>query len=208
MKVKNRFASNAVIDGLDAYCEDRRAWQCGPTISRTKKGRLFVAFMSGGIYEPDPRNNGILVHSDDGGNTWSDPILVIESKRAERLRTTDIETWVDPNGALWVFWGEVPYPAGLSLPNYEQKIDMENDSEYHIWETRGRFYGAICRNPDADELVFEEPKYLFNGLMKNKPFVTDSGRWIFGSAITSQRRYYQFYYSDDQGKTLLPCQKI
>lgn len=208
VKVKNKFAPNAVIDGLEAYTEDKRAWQCGPSISRTKKGRLFITFMSGGIYEPDPRNHGAMIYSDDNGDTWSDPILVIESKRTERLRTTDPETWIAPDGALWLFWEETPYPAGLALPNYEQKIDMENDSEYHIWENRGRFYAAICRDPDADELVFEEPRYLFNGCMQNKPFVTDSGRWIFGAFIAGQRRYYQFYYSDDEGRTILPCQKI
>ena len=80
MRITNRFAENVKIEFDDTYREENRAWQGAPTLARTKGGRLYVGFMSGGIYEPDPRNNCLLVYSDDNGETWSEPILSIESK--------------------------------------------------------------------------------------------------------------------------------
>jgi len=204
MKIANQFAKHAVIDPDARYHESNRAWIGVPSIARTRGGRLLVTFMGGGIYEPDPRNESVMVYSDDNGETWSQPVLVLKSKPEERLRTSDMELWIAPDGSLWGFWSEYPYPDGLSLPTYEQKIDMENDSEYHSLEHLVNTYATVCRNPDADELIFSEPRLLFNSLMRNRPFVTDSGRWIFPAQITSPREYYEFFYSDDEGKTLHP----
>ena len=201
MKIANQFAPYIKIDLDESYHESNRAWQGGPTIARTKGGRLFVGAISGGIYEPDPRNYSLLFYSDDNGDTWSQPILSLESSPKEHLRRFEIELWTAPSGALWCFWAEVPYPHGLMLPTYEQKIDMENDSEYHQLESQTVTYVSVCENPDADELIFSAPRRLFPGVIRNKPFITDSGRWLFPTYVTSPREYYEFYYSDDEGKT-------
>ncbi len=201
MKLSKSFAKNILTDVAEKYSEEKRAWQGAPSIARTRGGRLFVSFMSGGIYEPDPRNCGLAVYSDDNGETWSAPIFSIESKPEERLRSTDPEFWLAPNGALWLIWAEIPYPAGLEMPTYEQLIDMENDSEYHQLESQVKMYASVCEDPDAEELVFSEPRFLFDGYMQNRPFVTDSGRWLFPTWITAPRDYYEFFYSDDEGKT-------
>ena len=193
-----------VCEPVERYFDENRAWQGAPSIARTKGGRLFVGFMSGGIYEPDPRNCMLLICSEDGGESWSKPILAIETDREKRIRRFEIELWLDPKGALWLFWSQVPYPAGLSLPTYEQKIDMENDSEYHQLEAETEYWAAVCEDPDAEELVFGEPRFLYAASGRNKPFVTDTGRWLFGSYISSPRDYYQFHYSDDEGKTFKP----
>ena len=37
--------------------------------------------------------------------------------------------------------------------------------------------------------------------MRNTPLVTKSGRWLFPTYLTSPRDYYEFHYSDDEGKT-------
>ena len=113
MKIKNQFMPNAVIAPGKEYHESERAWQGAPSIAMTKGGRLFVGFMSGGIYEPDPRNHILIIYSDDKGDTWSEPILVIESKPEEHLRDYEIELWCAPSGELWMFWAEVPYKEGL-----------------------------------------------------------------------------------------------
>ena len=202
MKIANKFAPYANVSPDESYHENNRAWQGGPSIARTHGGRLFVSTMSGGIYEPDPRNYSLLFYSDDNGDTWSQPVLALESSPEDHLRRFELELWVAPNGALWGFWAEVPYPHGLSLPNYEQKIDMENDSEYHQLESQTKTFVSICENPDADELIWSEPRYLFPAVIRNKPFITDSGRWLFPTYITSPRDYFEFYYSDDEGKTL------
>lgn len=207
MKISNQFIPNAIISPDERYDENNRAWQGAPSVARTRGGRLFVSFMSGGIYEPDPRNNSMLVYSDDNGETWSEPILVLESLKDQRLRVSDLELWVSPTGELWMFWSEYAYPAGLELPTYEQQIDMENDSEYHIWEDRVKTLCCVCNDPDADELVFGKVRLMFNAVMRNKPFVANNGRWLFPTHITSSRPYFQFYYSDDEGKTVQPCER-
>ena len=79
MKIANQFAPYANITPDERYHESNRAWQGAPSIARTRGGRLFVGIMSGGIYEPDPRNECIVLYSDDNGDTWSQPILVLQS---------------------------------------------------------------------------------------------------------------------------------
>lgn len=207
MKITNQFAPYANVAPDEHYREESLAWIGAPSIACTRGGRLFVSAMSGGIYEPDPRNCSLLFYSDDNGDTWSSPVLALESSPKDHLRRFELELWISPSGALWCFWAEVPYPVGLSLPTYEQKIDMENDSEYHQLERQTKTYAAVCENPDAEELVFSTPRCLFNAVIRNKPFVTDSGRWLFPTYITSPREYYEFYYSDDEGKTLHPTRR-
>ena len=207
MKIKNQFMPNAVTSPGEEYSERERAWQGAPSIAMTDGGRLFVGFMSGGIYEPDPRNHMVLVYSDDKGDTWSEPVLVIESKPENNTRCFEIELWRSPENELWMFWVEVPYRDGLDMPTYEQQINMENDSEYHALEGRSVTYASVCKDPDADELEFSEPRALFNSVIRNTPYVTDSGRWLFPTYITSPREFYQFYYSDDCGKTLHTTEK-
>ncbi len=201
MKI-NPFAPNMNVEPAEKYAEEKRAWQGAPSIVRTKGGRLLVGFMSGGIYEPDPRNCCLLVYSDDQGESWSAPVLAIESRPDVRQRVFEIELWIAPTGALWLFWAETPYEAGLAMPDYTQKIDMENDSEYHRLEAQVQTWCAVCEDPDAQELVFGEPWWLFNAVNRNHPFVTKSGRWLFPTYLASPRDYYQFYYSDDGGKTV------
>ena len=108
MKIANQFCPHAVIAPDERYHETQRAWQGVPSIARTRGGRLLVTFMSGGIYEPDPRNNSIMIYSDNNGDTWSEPILILKSQPQKRLRTSDMELWIAPNGALWAYWSEYP----------------------------------------------------------------------------------------------------
>lgn len=201
MKIHS-FAPNMNVEPAEKYAEEKRAWQGAPTIALTKGGRLLVGFMSGGIYEPDPRNCCLLVYSDDQGENWSAPVLAIESRPEILKRVFEIELWIAPGGALWLFWAETPYEAGLAMPDYTQKIDMENDSEYHRLEAQAQTWCAVCEDPDANTLVFGEPRRLFNAVNRNHPFVTKSGRWLFPTYLPSPRNFYQFYYSDDEGKTL------
>lgn len=201
VKIGNQFAENVNIDPAHKYSEENRAWQGAPSIVRTVGGRLYVSFMSGGIYEPDPRNCCLMIYSDDDGEHWSEPILALESNPNEYKRVYETELWIAPNGAMWMFWAEAVYEPGLSLPTYEQVIDMENDSEYHRLEAQTVTCVSICENPDEDVLIWSEPRTLFNAVVRNKPFVTESGRWIFSTYITSPHDYYEFYYTDDQGKT-------
>lgn len=204
MKLSEPFANNVLTDAAEKYSEENRAWQGAPSIARTRGGRLFVSLMSGGIYEPDPRNCALVFYSDDNGDTWNGPVFSVESIPEERKRVTDPEVFIAPNGALWLMWAESPYKEGLAMPTYEQLIDMENDSEYHALEKQIKMYASVCENPDGEELVFGEVRYLYNAMSQNRPFVTPTGRWLFPTMTADPHPYYQFYYSDDEGKTLQP----
>lgn len=201
MKIRNQFAPYAKIcpDATDS--EAMRAWQGCPSIAMTRGGRLYVTFMSGGIYEPDPRNCGIVMYSDNVGKSWSNPVLVLQSQPDRRLRIADPELWCDPQGRLWMFWAECPWEEGLPLPTYDQKIDMENDSEYHRLEAQNETWCAVCDHPDEEETEWSEPRRLFGGVMRNRPFITASGRWIFPTYLTACREQYEIQYSDDCGNT-------
>lgn len=200
MKIKNQFCENVDIRPGIADDEENRAWQGVPSIAITAKGRLFAAFMSGGIYEPDPRNCVYVIASDDKGKSWTKPIMTINSIPEKRIRISDGELFTDPRGRLWLVYCATPYKAGLAMPDYDQKMDMENDSEYHLLEREAVTYASVCDNPDDDELVFSEPFRLFNAVMRNRPlFLKD--KWIFPTFLAGERPYYELMITEDEGRT-------
>lgn len=63
-----------------------------------------MGWYSGGWMEPHIDNYNLLVSSEDGGLTWSDPLLIIPSDKERLIHALDIQLWIDPLGRLWVFW--------------------------------------------------------------------------------------------------------
>ena len=204
VRLQKPFCAYCVAEPSTYYNEENRAWQGAPSIARTHGGRLYLSFMSGGIYEPDPRNYRPHYYSDDNGETWNGPFMVLESDSGNRMRVSDGSLWTAPDGRLWMFWVLCPYADGLEMPNYTQKMDMENDSEYHAMEAENEIWCSVCENPDEDELRFTEARFLFRGQMINKPFVTASGAWLIPCYLTPARSYFEFYRSEDCGKTFTP----
>ncbi len=86
---------------LEAYGTPHRIWQGIPSIERSRGGRLFAAFYSGGIKE-QLGNFVVLLKSDDDGRTWSEPIAA--AYLSERDRCYDPCLWMDPLGRLWFVW--------------------------------------------------------------------------------------------------------
>ncbi len=74
----------------------------------------------------------------------------------ENFRCYDPCLWIDPLGRLWFTWGIAP--------------------DHAVW-------AAICDDPDADELVWGEPKLIGREVMMNKPTVLTSGEWLFPIAV-------------------------
>lgn len=146
---------------LKAFYSDNRVWQLVPTIERTKRGRLFATFYSGAATET-LGNYCVLVKSDDDGKHWTEPIAVAYD--GEMHRCFDPVVWIDPLDRLWFTWSR----------GHEDGV-----------------YGVICENPEADELVWSEEKYLGKNVMMNKPTVLSTGEWLFPIAI------WNFYYVDD-----------
>ncbi len=138
---------------LKNYTAENRIWQGISSIEVTGKGRIFVTFYSGGIKEHFG-NYVLLIKSDDDGKTFSDPIAACY--KDEDHRCYDPVLWIDPLGRLWFIWALMPANG---------------------------VYASICDNPDADELVWSEPRKIGNDVMMCRPTVLSSGEWLFPIAV-------------------------
>jgi predicted neuraminidase len=134
-----------------------RQWQGIPGIERTAGGRLFVTWFSGGTTEPHADNSVYLATSDDGGETFSEPVEVAPARGG--ARAFDPTLWIDPAGSLQLIFNRGNPGA----------------AEHDVWR-------RICREPDAKSPVWavEEPlaipaAYAFR---MNKPTVLSSGEWV------------------------------
>lgn len=175
-----------VLDPGEEYAPASRQWQGIPGVERSPGGRLWATWYSGGPGE-GPYNYVLLEASDDGGDTWSKPLLAIDPP--EEVRAFDPCLWTDPMGRLWLFWAQ-------SWKKF--------DGRCGVWAIR-------CDNPDADAPDWGEPRRLANGIMMNKPTVLSNGEWLMPAAIWKHHkiRWPQFehergpnvYVSSDEGDT-------
>ena len=101
--------------------------------------------------------NFSLIVKSDDGENFSEPIVVAFK---ENHRCFDPCIWIDPQGRLWWTWSEYPDDG--------------------LW-------GAICDDPDADEIKFCEPFFIGHNIMMNKPTVLSTGEWLFPIAIWVSR---------------------
>ena len=175
--------------------EEARAWQGCPTIARTKGGRLFAGWYTGGMFEPCIDNFNVLVKSDDGGETWSKPILAVYTDRERMHRNIDIQLWVDPEGQLWIMWTHSPYYEGNGPATIRTPFSWAYHKEFTGVEV------LLCRNPDAEVLTYEEPRDLCPGFLRCKPIVTRDGRYLFPAYDWVHPDRYYLRFSDDRGQT-------
>lgn len=136
------------------YEDENRMFLCGPGITTSPGGRLWVTFKSGDIWE-DEDNCTVVVTSGDKGETWSEPVLVVDIDGP--VRTNDPGLWTDPNGKVTLMWGQV----------------------YGFWDGRGGCWTMTAENGDDANTRWSEPLWLSDGYTKNKPFVTRDGRWLY-----------------------------
>lgn len=141
-----------------AYASAARQWQGIPGIERTAGGWLYATWYSGGTTEGQD-NYVLLIRSDDDGQTWSEPLLVIDPPGS--IRAYDPVLWIDPLGRLWLLWAQ----------------------SYTWWNGRGGVWYIRCDDPDVDSLAWSAPCRIGNGVMMNKPFVRKNGEWHFPIAV-------------------------
>lgn len=168
---------------LQKYVTDLRVWQGIPSVEVTSNGRIFACWYSGHTNEM-LGNYCLVVKSDDGGTSFSEPIAV--AYYGEEHRCFDDELWIDPLGRLWFTWSVMPDHA---------------------------LYGVICENPDAEELVWSDVFKIGNDVMMCKPVVLSSGEWLFPIShwdaewLAEDWRHWggepgaYVYRTTDQGKT-------
>ena len=185
----------------EEFGEEIRQFQGCPSVAATRGGRIFAAWYAGGTGEPQIENYCLLVYSDDGGKSFTKPYLVLTSSRENMIHTLDIELWVDPDGALHVFWVQnnvKPAPEKLGeYPKWQIPTVaggyLFDDFVHAEWE-------MICMKPDAEEPAFSKPRYLFDGFMRNKPIVLKNGDWLYSLYNQVDNNFF-YCISNDKGQT-------
>lgn len=156
------------------YDDAHRKFQCVATICATDDSRLWIAWYAGGMGEGED-NYILLATSDDGGRTWSKPLFAIDPEGPPRA--FDEILWADPNGRVWLFWGQ----------------NVMNRTPVGQWEIH-------TDNPqDGENANWSEPRRICDGVMLNKPIVDSQGRWLYP---IQEPRGAAVYLSTDQGRTV------
>lgn len=125
-------------------------------IARTPGGRLWACWVAG---EDGAKAFFVCAVSDDDGETWSKPVLVIDgqSEKLPMPRSVLVgNLWTDPLGRLWIFFNQ-------SMAQFDGRSGM---------------WAAICEKPDAAKPVWSAPKRLWHGFTLNKPTVLRNGDWL------------------------------
>ena len=141
---------------LPDYDYDRLDYGMTIGIERTPKGRLWAAWVAG---EDGPQAFMVAATSDDDGETWSKPRLVIDSRSPSLPLPRSVivgALWTDPLGRLWFFFDQV----------------------MNHWDGRDGLWAAVCENPDADRPEWSEPRRIWHGRVLNKPTVLSGGEWL------------------------------
>lgn len=176
----------------ERFQDSYRRWQGIPSIEVTAKGRIFVNFYSGQDAEVGG-NIMMLCQSDDGGISFRSCVTVVEHPDPE-CRIYDPNLWIDPHGRLWM--------------SYTQARGF-NDGRSGVWM-------VTCDDPDAQTLIWSQPRRIANGIMMNKPIITSKGEWLFPCAIWCDKsgsvpterhgleneQFSNVYVSADEGKTI------
>jgi len=137
-------------------------------IERTKGGRLWACWVGGGDSE---LAFFLLARSDDLGNSWSAPQLVIDphDRRLPLARRTIVgNLWLDPSGRLWLF--------------FDQAMTFF-DGRAGTWFTR-------CDDPDADQPAWTPPCRIWHGCALNPPLILSSGEWLLPVSLWDRRRIH------------------
>lgn len=166
----------------DYYKPASREWQAIATIESSGK-RLWASWMAGGVTEPDPDNHIIVAYSDDNGDTWVDPFIIVDDGGNKSTRLRDPVLWLDDVGKLWLFYGF----SGT--------------------------YAVVISNPEAapSEIEVSMPRYVFAETILNKPIITSWGEWMCTVDPYKTAEAYRVghvYYSKDKGNTWLYRSKI
>jgi len=141
---------------LPQYDYDKLDYGMTIGIERTPKGRLWACWVAGG---DSPKAFFVLATSDDDGETWSKPRLVVDSHSKNLPRDRSIlvgNLWTDPLGRLWLFF----------------------DQSMEIFDGRAGVWASVCDDPDAETPVWSTPRRIWHGVMLNKPTVLSTGEWM------------------------------
>lgn len=158
---------------LPEYDYDRLDYGMTIGIERTPGGRIWACWVGGGDNE---KAFFVLATSDDNGESWSKPRLVIDPhdpSLPQARRTIVGNLWTDPRGRLWLFFDQ-------ALTHF--------DARAGLWVT-------VCENPDAQEPVWSAPRRLWHGCALNKPVVLANGEWLLPVSLWEMSQSHPHFKS-------------
>lgn len=185
-----------ILNPDQAYSAENRMWQGVPSVEKTGM-RIWAAWFSGGKYEPSIYNYGIVSYSDDGEH-WIDPYLIIKYNPDAHYRVMDPQFWYAPNGRLWVFWTQAIYADGTP----DSDFDTDGADLWNNFFCDLQAWGMYTDNPEADFPVWSEPRYLSQGIIRNKPVQLRNGTTLLPGYDIHSPGYYQYYKSNDLCQTV------
>ena len=155
---------------LPEYDYDKLDYGMTIGIERTPKGRLWACWVAGG---DSPKAFFVLATSDDDGETWSKPRLVVDAHAKDLPAERSVlvgNLWTDPLGRLWLI--------------FDQSMDM--------FDGRAGVWVAVCDDPDAKEPVWSKPRRIWHGVTLNKPIVLSTGEWMLPISLDQRPGFRQF----------------
>jgi hypothetical protein len=155
---------------LPEYDYDRLDYGMTIGIERTPGGRLWACWVAGG---DSPKAFFVLATSDDDGETWSKPRLVVDAHAKDLPAERSVlvgNLWTDPSGRLWLI--------------FDQSMDM--------FDGRAGVWLAVCENPDAKEPQWSSPRRIWHGVTLNKPTVLSNGEWMLPISLDQRDGFRQF----------------
>lgn len=182
---------------LEAYQYENLSYGMSLGLARTSGGRLWASWNP--AYDGPPAYT-MAAFSDDGGNTWQGPKLVLDAHSDDLPLARSIEGlnfWTEPGGRLRMFFNQ-----GM-----------------HQYDGRMGIWTAVCDNPDAADPVWSKPERISDGWILNKPTVLSNGDWVLSTFLLQEpqrpvhplfrhtfddlKRYHgiTLLVSRDQGKT-------
>jgi hypothetical protein len=155
---------------LPRYDYDKLDYGMTIGIERTAGGRLWACWVAGG---DSPDAFFVLASSDNDGETWSSPRVVLDSHAdglGARRSILVGNLWTDPKGRLWLI--------------FDQSMDMF-DGRAGVWAT-------VCEHPDADDPVWSKPRRIWHGVTLNKPTVLSTGEWMLPISLDQRTGFREF----------------
>ncbi|OYN89856.1 hypothetical protein CGZ91_10130 [Parenemella sanctibonifatiensis] len=141
----------------------------------TAGDRLWAAWAAGG--DSDWAFT-LLARSDDRGDTWSDPILVIDPSNGPELRrrTLVANLWCDPGGRLWFFF----------------------DQSVGFFDGRAGVWAIHTDIPDATKPTWSKPQRIWHGAALSKPTVATDGTRLLPVSLWNRSKIHDPRMADEQ----------
>ena len=169
---------------------DDTVYECFPHLCRTRSGRILLTYRESNGHVACEFCRLIVRHSDDGGHTWSDRLVIADEKRNGDV----MGTWNCPkiqqlkDGRILLLCDIYDYPPG--------EWGVENDTRIVLWYSN-----------DEGQSFSDPHQTPVSGICPDQVTEMPDGRWILPTNMRhtgSDRLFQSLNVSQDQGATWDP----